>query len=149
MLSSPLARPLVEEVTAVEELEGYDIGLSRSPLGSGGMRSKVVAAEMAAAAGIPTVIGSGLVPGVLARAWAGEDAGTRFLRQPVRHSSFKLWLKSGAVIKYHLKLEGVLASRWKKTSVQLNSTTTLKDVGTTQVYIPDEARGKLGIAMPN
>src|SRR6185436_2348495 len=28
-----------------------------------------------------------------ARAWAGEDAGTRFLRQPVRHSSFKLWLK--------------------------------------------------------
>jgi len=57
------------------------------------MRSKVVAAEMAAAAGIPTVIGSGLEPGVLARAWAGEDAGTRFLRQPVRHSSFKLWLK--------------------------------------------------------
>jgi glutamate 5-kinase len=39
------------------------------------------------------VIGSGLEPGVLARAWAGEPAGTRFLRQPVRHSSFKLWLK--------------------------------------------------------
>ena len=31
-----------------------------SPLGSGGMRSKVVAAEMATAAGIPTVICSGL-----------------------------------------------------------------------------------------
>src|SRR5829696_2268894 len=73
--------------------EGLDIGHSVSPLGSGGMRSKVVAAEMAAAAGIPTVIGSGLVPGVLARAWAGEDAGTRFAPRPVRHSSFKLWLK--------------------------------------------------------
>ena len=48
----PCAR-LVEEVSAVEELEGYDIGLSTSPLGSGGMRSKVVAAEMATAAGHP------------------------------------------------------------------------------------------------
>ena len=36
-----------------------------SPLGAGGMRSKVVAAEMATAAGIPTVIGSGFEPGLL------------------------------------------------------------------------------------
>src|ERR671910_1326715 len=57
------------------------------------MRSKVVGAGMGAAAGIGTVIGSGLVPGVLARAWAGEPAGTRFAPQPVRQSSFKLWLK--------------------------------------------------------
>ena len=57
------------------------------------MRSKVVAAEMATAAGIPTVIASGLQPGVLAAAWAGERAGTRFAPQAVRHSSFKLWLK--------------------------------------------------------
>ena len=42
-----------------------------SPLGSGGMRSKVVAAEMATAAGIPTVIGSGLEPGTLIAAAAG------------------------------------------------------------------------------
>ena len=34
----PEAR-LVEAVSAVEELEGYDIGLSSSPIGSGGMRS--------------------------------------------------------------------------------------------------------------
>jgi glutamate 5-kinase len=57
------------------------------------MRSKVVAAEMASAAGIPTVIGNGLVGGVLARAWAGEPAGTRFAPQGTRQSSFKLWLK--------------------------------------------------------
>src|SRR5256885_5286138 len=68
-------------------------GPAPSPLGSGGMRSKVVAAEMASAAGIASVIGSGLVPGVLARAWAGEPAGTRFAPQAVRQSSFKLWLK--------------------------------------------------------
>ena len=59
------------------ELDGLDIGHATSPLGSGGMRSKVVAAEMATAAGIPTVIASGLEPGT--RSWrprpdAGRDA---------------------------------------------------------------------------
>jgi glutamate 5-kinase len=84
---------LVEEVTDSETLAALDIGHSVSPLGSGGMRSKVVAAEMASAAGIATVIASGLEPGLVARAWAGERVGTRFAPQPVRHSSFKLWLK--------------------------------------------------------
>jgi glutamate 5-kinase len=84
---------LVQDVIDPEELTELQIGHAPSPLGSGGMRSKVVAAEMASAAGIPTVIGSGLVPGVLARAWAGEPAGTRFAPQAVRQSSFKLWLK--------------------------------------------------------
>jgi glutamate 5-kinase len=84
---------LVAEVADYETLAALDIGHSVSPLGSGGMKSKVVAAEMAAAAGIPTIIASGLEPGVIARAWAGEGVGTRFAPQPVRHSSFKLWLK--------------------------------------------------------
>jgi glutamate 5-kinase len=90
--TSPDAR-LVEMVTDPESLQALHIGHAPSPLGSGGMRSKVVAAEMASAAGIPAVIGSGLVEGVIARALAGEPAGTRFAPQPVRHSSFKLWLK--------------------------------------------------------
>ena len=90
--TSPEAR-LVEQVTDPESLKELHIGHAPSPLGSGGMRSKVVAAEMASAAGIPAVIGSGLVEGVIARALAGEPAGTRFAPQPVRHSSFKLWLK--------------------------------------------------------
>jgi glutamate 5-kinase len=84
---------LVTEVTDPEELRSLEIGHAPSPLGSGGMRSKVVAAEMASAAGIASVIGSGLVPGVVERAWKGEPAGTRFAPQQVRQSSFKLWLK--------------------------------------------------------
>src|SRR5579884_1967080 len=56
---------LVPVVNEFEALERLDIGHATSPLGSGGMRSKVVAAEMATAAGIPTVIASGLAPGVL------------------------------------------------------------------------------------
>jgi glutamate 5-kinase len=57
------------------------------------MRSKVVAAEMATAAGIPAVITTGLDEEAVRRALAGEPAGTRFLPQRGRVSSFKLWLK--------------------------------------------------------
>ena len=57
------AARLVEEVNDFESLRRMDIGHATSPLGSGGMRSKVVAAEMATAAGIPAVICSGLDDG--------------------------------------------------------------------------------------
>jgi glutamate 5-kinase len=90
--ADPAAR-LVEEVRDLEDLEGYEIGLSSSPLGSGGMRSKVVAAEMATAAGIPVAIASGAEREEMARALAGEPAGTRFPPQRGRVSSFKLWLR--------------------------------------------------------
>ncbi len=85
--------PLVREVTDVAELAGFEIGQNPSSLGSGGMRSKVVAAEMATAAGIPTTICSGLREGALARALGGEQEGTRFAPQEQRYSSFELWLK--------------------------------------------------------
>jgi glutamate 5-kinase len=94
--ANPMRDPsaaLVREVTDPSELGELHIGHDVSPLGSGGMRSKVMAAEMATAAGLPAVIASGVEPGVLPRAWAGERVGTRFAPQAVRHSSFKLWLK--------------------------------------------------------
>src|SRR5690606_5260075 len=62
-------------------------------MGTGGMRSKVVAAEIAAAGGIETVICSGVRPEALARAIDGEPEGTRFHAGGARYSSFKLWLK--------------------------------------------------------
>ncbi|HEY4894503.1 MAG TPA: glutamate 5-kinase [Solirubrobacteraceae bacterium] len=80
----------VEDFAALDELE---IGHTTSPLGSGGMRSKVVAAEMATAAGIPTVICNGTRPQALASVLAGEREGTRFAAGDARYSSFKLWLK--------------------------------------------------------
>jgi len=88
-----LEAKLVAEVTEFESLEGLEIGHATSPLGSGGMRSKVVAAEMATAAGIPTVIASGLMPGTILAAARGEAVGTRFGARAGRYSSFKLWLK--------------------------------------------------------
>jgi glutamate 5-kinase len=94
---------LISEVDYFSELEGLQIGDRTSAFGSGGMRSKVAAAEMASEAGIPAVICNGTVAGTLARAAAGRDVGTRFAAQESRESSFKLWLKyakpvQGAVV---------------------------------------------------
>jgi glutamate 5-kinase len=64
-------------------------------LGRGGMQSKVVAAEMAASAGIPTVIAAGHGKRVLPAILAGEPRGTRFMPGDARLPAFKLWLRFG------------------------------------------------------
>jgi len=85
--------PLVDQISHPSQLSEYEIGQAPSGLGSGGMRSKVVAAEMATAAGIPTTVASGIREGALARALSGEPEGTRFEAQEERYSSFELWLR--------------------------------------------------------
>jgi glutamate 5-kinase len=84
---------LVERVTASSQLEGLQIGEGTSPFGLGGMSSKVAAAEMAAASGIPVVICNGTRAGTLAAAVAGERVGTRFEPHEEKTPSFKLWLR--------------------------------------------------------
>jgi glutamate 5-kinase len=85
---------LVHSVSSFEQLEDLSIGVSSSPLGSGGMRSKVVASEMATAAGIPAWIVNGTREGTVLRALDGAQEGTRFEPSAGRRvSSFKLWLK--------------------------------------------------------
>jgi glutamate 5-kinase len=86
---------LVSEVRDLAALQDYEIGMSSSHVGSGGMRSKVLCAEMATAAGIPVVICNGTEPGQLLGAVRGEPVGTRFHPQAKRQSSFKLWLRYG------------------------------------------------------
>ena len=49
----------------IGELAAYEIGDRTSPFGSGGMRSKVAAAEMATAAGIEVVVCDGTEDGTL------------------------------------------------------------------------------------
>jgi glutamate 5-kinase len=64
--------------------------------GRGGMTSKVLAARMAAAAGIPAVIGGGVGPAVLPALVAGERPATRFEPAARRgESAYKLWLRYG------------------------------------------------------
>ncbi|HEX7244998.1 MAG TPA: glutamate 5-kinase [Solirubrobacterales bacterium] len=84
---------LIEGVADFTELDGLEIGDRTSAFGSGGMRSKVAAAEMASEAGTPSVICNGTALGTLAAAAAGRSIGTRFSARDGKASSFKLWLK--------------------------------------------------------
>jgi glutamate 5-kinase len=86
---------LVAEVHDHRLLAELEVGGPGSAWGSGGMRSKVVAAEMASAGGVATVIGNGGRPGTLGRAIVGEPAGTRFVPDPRSVSAFKLWVRYG------------------------------------------------------
>jgi glutamate 5-kinase len=97
---TPGAELVVEGAAAREAVLG-----AGSALGRGGMGSKIVAAEMAAAAGIPTVIAAGRGESVLAPIVAGEPRGTRF--HPSEHglSAYKLWLRFGKPVAGRLVLD--------------------------------------------
>jgi glutamate 5-kinase len=84
---------LIHVVREFAELDEHQIGTRTSRYGSGGMRSKVIAAEMASTAGIQVVICDGTAHGALAEAVAGEAVGTRFEPHESRAPSFKLWLR--------------------------------------------------------
>ena len=84
---------LVDHVADTAELDRYDIGSRTSRFGSGGMRSKVVAAQMASGSGIGVTICDGTEPGTLLAAARGERVGTSFSGRHDRAPSFKLWLR--------------------------------------------------------
>jgi len=76
-----------------------------NPLGRGGMRSKVAAAELAAGAGIPTLIADGAADGVLGTALAGRAPGTRFAPAAGETSAFKLWVRHGKRVRGRLVVD--------------------------------------------
>jgi len=87
----PSARliPLVRSQDAVTSFCAEEAG---SVASIGGMSSKVLAARRATLAGIPTVVASGLQPGVLDAVLQGADAGTFFVPSRSRMRSRKRWL---------------------------------------------------------
>jgi glutamate 5-kinase len=84
---------LIGAVEDFAELAELQIGDRTSTFGSGGMRSKVAAAEMAVESSIPAVICNGTRHGTLLATARGEAEGTRFSARPTKASSFKLWIK--------------------------------------------------------
>jgi len=92
--------PLITDARGLRQAIG---GASLSALGTGGIVTKLAAAEEAALAGIPTVITSGLQSGVLAQVFdAKEQIGTLILPDADRMPSRKHW------IAYNLKPSGEL-----------------------------------------
>ena len=85
---------LISTVGDLRELDCVQIGAT-SPLGSGGMGSKVNSARIAISGGVETVIASGSRPGVLGACLSGEAVGTRFVPSPLGLHDYKLWLLYG------------------------------------------------------
>jgi glutamate 5-kinase len=118
---------LIGEVADFEALSALQIGHTTSPLGTGGMRSKVLAAEMATAAGIRTVICNGIAGDALQRALAGELVGTSFPPRASRYSSFKLWLR------YAKRSHGTVSVDAGAAKALLDGGTSLLPVGIVEV----------------
>jgi glutamate 5-kinase len=82
--------PLIQDI---KDIKYQVIGSSRSLFGTGGMATKISAAEEAAAAGIHTVITSGLIPGSIPRVFDfKEEAGTIVLPDNNRLTNRKHWI---------------------------------------------------------
>ena len=95
--------PVVQGVTA--QIHAMATSGSTSGMGSGGMTSKLQAAEIAGLAGIPLAIINGTHDAPLARALGGEGIGTVFLPKSVRGrkaAARKAWLGG------RLRLKGAL-----------------------------------------
>lgn len=89
--SNPQAQavPFVAQVTPeVRQMAGD----SPNAVGTGGMRSKLLAAEKAQAAGIPMLLLPGQQPDSLLHALQGQEVGTLFAASERRYAGQKLWL---------------------------------------------------------
>jgi glutamate 5-kinase len=61
-------------------------------LGTGGMATKLKAAQSMALRGVPTIIANGLKPGILTRIFSGKKEGTLFVPRAVPLCSRKHWI---------------------------------------------------------
>ena len=92
----------VPVVRGPEDLSGLRIGGSGSKVGTGGMTTKVEAAAIATAAGIPTVLTSA---DRAAQALAGQEVGTLFRATGRRRPSRLLWLAHATTPRGRLMLD--------------------------------------------
>jgi glutamate 5-kinase len=88
---NPDAR-LIPEVATIDEPVRHLAGASRSGVGTGGMLTKIEAAELATRSGTQVTIAAGSEPGVLPRLVVGEPLGTRFPAAVSHVESRKRWI---------------------------------------------------------
>jgi glutamate 5-kinase len=83
---------LVNTISRVDAKVEKMAGNVTGALGTGGMRSKIMAAKMVSARGGCSFIGSGTQPGVLQKLFSGEAVGTFFLPNIEKIKTRKHWI---------------------------------------------------------
>ncbi|MBI5233614.1 MAG: glutamate 5-kinase [Deltaproteobacteria bacterium] len=87
---------LIRLVEDIDHLDASWLGANSGALGTGGMRSKVLAAGKAAHFGAGVVIASGFEKDVITRIISGEDIGTFFMPKEDCFTSRKHWIAFSA-----------------------------------------------------
>jgi glutamate 5-kinase len=88
---------LIEEVQSIDAHVWEAAGAAGSHRGTGGMVTKLQAAELATNAGADVIIAAGDAPDVIVRAVAGEAVGTVFRAKTSRVEARKRWLLAETV----------------------------------------------------
>ncbi len=83
---------LVETVAHIDESIAGMAGNTKSDLGTGGMKSKILAARLATVAGGSVIMANGATDGILDAIFAGESVGTLFLPHGGSVPAWKRWL---------------------------------------------------------
>jgi glutamate 5-kinase len=104
--SNPAATPIVaiDRLADIQALKAA-AGGQGSAWGTGGMVTKLEAAQIATTAGIRTVITDGRQPHNVARALAGEAVGTQFAPLPRPRGARKRWIAAGLAPAGRLRLD--------------------------------------------
>ena len=90
--TNPEARPVHTVIEVDKEVENMAGNICNTQLGTGGMRSKIMAAKMVAAGGGFSFIGSGRQQSILKQLFNGETVGTFFLPHQEIMGSRKHWI---------------------------------------------------------
>ncbi len=101
--SDPSAQ-LVPTVENIEEVLGL-AAATKSQLGTGGMKSKLKAAQIATTAGASVIMANGSHDGIIERVFAGDSVGTLFLPKKEALSARERWLAFTARPKGILKVD--------------------------------------------
>jgi len=100
----PQAQLLGQVSAGDPAIEGI-AGGAGTPLGKGGMLTKVLAARRAASGGAHTVVASGREPGVLRRLMEGESLGTLFVADTPKLAARKQWIADQLQLRGSLLLD--------------------------------------------
>src|SRR5205085_1144715 len=93
--ADPKTNPDAQVISTISNIDSTvtDLaGTSKSPLGSGGMRSKLRAARLATAAGESVIMANGSTPDILDAIMRAEPVGTLFLPHGSTVPAWKRWL---------------------------------------------------------
>ena len=90
---------LLSFIEKIDERVVKMAGGEGSKFGTGGMATKIAAAQMANQIGTSLIIANGRTDGILLKIAAGDEVGTLFSAGAARLSSRKYWLAYGAISK--------------------------------------------------